>query len=62
MPVVAFMLTIWLISQSTLENFVIAAAIISVGSVVFWFCTCDNYRAGTKNDADQNPGPEHKLG
>ena len=37
-PIVAFLLTIWLMSHSTLENVLIAGAIVAVGSLIFWFC------------------------
>lgn len=35
-PSVGLLLTIWLISHSTVENFLIAGAIIAVGALVFW--------------------------
>lgn len=44
-PTVGFLLTVWLISHSTLENVSIAAAIVVVGTVVFWLST--RHRAET---------------
>lgn len=38
-PAIGFLLTIWLISYSTAENFMIAGLIIAVGSAVFWMST-----------------------
>ena len=38
-PAIGFLLTIWLISHSTVGNFLIASLIITVGSFVFWLCT-----------------------
>lgn len=38
-PVIGFILTIWLISHSTAENYAITAVIMAVGSVLFWWCT-----------------------
>ncbi|MEO7706454.1 MAG: APC family permease [Thermoflexales bacterium] len=38
-PAIGFLLTIWLISHSTAENYMIAAMIVAVGSVIFWICT-----------------------
>lgn len=44
-PAVGFLLTLWLISHSTLENFSIAAAIVAAGTVVFWLSTRRNKNA-----------------
>ncbi len=41
-PAIGFLLTIWLITHSTAENFLIAGLIIAVGSFVFWLCTRRN--------------------
>lgn len=41
-PAIGFLLTIWLISHSTAENFLIAGLIIAVGSLVFWLCARRN--------------------
>ena len=41
-PVVGFLLTLWLISHSTLQNFSIAAVIVAVGTLVFWLSTRSN--------------------
>lgn len=38
-PAVGFLLTIWLISHSTAENFMITGMIVAVGTVIFWICT-----------------------
>jgi amino acid transporter len=38
-PAAGFLLTLWLISHSTLENFAIAGLIIAVGTLVFWLST-----------------------
>lgn len=38
-PLIGFLLTIWLISHSTADNYIIAGLIIAVGTVVFWICT-----------------------
>ncbi len=38
-PVIGFLLTVWLISHSTADNFLIGGLIIVVGSLVFWLCT-----------------------
>ena len=38
-PLIGLALTIWLISHSTAENFLIAGFIVAIGTVVFWFCT-----------------------
>jgi amino acid transporter len=38
-PAIGFLLTIWLISHSTADNYVIAGLIIAVGTVLFWICT-----------------------
>lgn len=44
-PAVGFLLTLWLISHSTLENFSIAGLIVAAGTLVFWFSTRRNARA-----------------
>lgn len=46
-PAIGFLLTIWLISYSTAENFMIAGLIVAVGSVVFWMST----RGGAAREA-----------
>lgn len=38
-PIIGFLLTIWLISHSTADNYMIAGLIIAVGTVLFWICT-----------------------
>jgi len=38
-PGIGFVLTIWLISHSTADKFLIAGLIIAFGSLVFWLCT-----------------------
>ena len=38
-PAIGFLLTLWLMSHSTLENVLIAAAIVGVGTILFWLCT-----------------------
>ena len=38
-PLIGFVLTIWLMSHSTLENVLIAGVIVAVGTVIFWLCT-----------------------
>lgn len=38
-PAIGFLLTIWLISHSTADNYMIAGLIIAVGTVLFWICT-----------------------
>lgn len=38
-PAVGFLLTIWLMSHSTLDNVLIAGAVVAVGTVIFWLCT-----------------------
>ena len=43
-PAVAFLLTIWLMSHSTIDNLLIAGLIVAVGTVVFWQCTRDRAR------------------
>lgn len=50
-PAIGFLLTIWLISHSTLENFVIAGLIISIGTLIFWLCT----RKKTEAEPDVSP-------
>ena len=44
-PAVGFLLTIWLMTHSTAEHFMIAALIVAVGTVVFWLCTRVNVTA-----------------
>ena len=41
-PVLGFLLTVWLISHSTFENFSIAAVIVLIGTGVFWVSTRRN--------------------
>lgn len=41
-PAVGFLLTIWLMTHSTVDNFLIAGAIVAVGTVIFWLCTRRN--------------------
>jgi APA family basic amino acid/polyamine antiporter len=43
-PIVAFLLSIWLMSHSTLDNFLVTGAVIAVGTLVFWICTRRNAR------------------
>ncbi len=38
-PLLGFVLTLWLMSHSTLENVLIAGIVVAVGSLIFWFCT-----------------------
>jgi APA family basic amino acid/polyamine antiporter len=38
-PLIGFVLTLWLMSHSTLENVLIAGIVVAVGSLIFWFCT-----------------------
>lgn len=38
-PAIGFLLTLWLMSHSTAENFMIAGLIVALGSLVFWWCT-----------------------
>lgn len=46
-PAIAFVLTLWLISHSTANNFMVAGLIIAMGSIVFWLCTRRDVRART---------------
>ena len=41
-PLIGFVLTLWLMSHSTLENVLIAGIVVAVGSLIFWFCTRAN--------------------
>ena len=41
-PTIGFLLTIWLMTNSTVENFLIAGAIVAVGTVIFWLSTRRN--------------------
>lgn len=43
-PVIGFVLTIWLMSHSTVDNLLIAGAVVAVGTVIFWLCTRGNVR------------------
>ena len=43
-PALGFLLTIWLMSHSTLDNVLIAGVIVAVGTVIFWLCTRRNAR------------------
>lgn len=47
-PAIGFLLTIWLISHSTADNYVIAGLIIAVGTVLFWVCTCRKVSAAAE--------------
>ena len=38
-PCFALLLTLWLLSQSTLENFAIAGCVVVAGTVGYWLCT-----------------------
>lgn len=38
-PAVGFVLTVWLIGHSTAENFLIAGAVVAVGTAIFWTST-----------------------
>lgn len=46
-PTVGFLLTVWLISHSTLENLSIAAGIVVAGTLVFWLSTRNRPKADT---------------
>src|SRR3546814_6103535 len=39
MPGIGFLLTLWLISYSTIDNFLIAGPIVAVGTIIFWSST-----------------------
>lgn len=41
-PAIGFLLTIWLMTHSTVDNFLIAGTIVAVGTVIFWLCTRRN--------------------
>ena len=43
-PAVGFLLTIWLMSHSTVDNLMVAGLIVAVGTVIFWSCTRRNAR------------------
>ena len=43
-PAVGFLLTIWLMTHSTVDNFLIAGAIVAVGTLIFWLCTRKDVR------------------
>nr|WP_276616660.1 APC family permease [Sphingomonas sp. SFZ2018-12] len=38
-PIVAFVFTLWLLGQSTGQHLLIAGLIVSLGAIIFWFCT-----------------------
>src|SRR3546814_15479017 len=38
-PGIGFLLTLWLISYSTIDNFLIAGLIVAVGTIIFWSST-----------------------
>src|SRR3546814_18977122 len=38
-PGIGFLLTLWLIGYSTIDNFLIAGLIVSVGTLIFWSST-----------------------
>lgn len=44
-PAVGLILTLWLLSHSTLENFAIAAAVVVVGTGIFWLSTRQSRQA-----------------
>jgi APA family basic amino acid/polyamine antiporter len=46
-PAVGFVLTIWLLSHSTFENFVIAGLVVAIGSVIFFVCTRKGVHSGS---------------
>lgn len=41
-PALGFLLTLWLISHSTAQNFAIAAVVVALGTAVFWLSTRRN--------------------
>ena len=38
-PIAAFVFTLWLLGQSTGQHLLIAALIVALGAIIFWFCT-----------------------
>ena len=49
-PAIAMALTLWLLTHSTFQSVAITAAVIAIGSIIFWFCT----RPQNKEVARQN--------
>jgi amino acid transporter len=43
-PAIGLLLTIWLMAHSTVDNFLIAGAIITAGTAIFWVCTRQSAR------------------
>ena len=41
-PAIGFLLTMWLMSHSTVDNLLVAGMIVAIGTVVFWLCTRRN--------------------
>lgn len=49
-PALGFLLTIWLMSHSTADHFLISGLIVALGSLVFWLSIRGNGRAGADRD------------
>jgi hypothetical protein len=46
-PALGFVLTVWLIAHSDLDNFWISGLMVAVGTLIFWFCSHRRLRVGT---------------
>lgn len=54
-PAVALLLILWLLSQSTMENFAIAGCVVVAGSVGYWLCTRKRGVAATSFESTEIP-------